>query len=340
MVILTENTTMYFRHAAVATLLSAALAGLPAGAAEPAALELRQTIPLESGTGRYDHLALDDAHGRLFLANLSNNSLDIVDLKAGKLVKQVPGQNKIQGVAYAADLDRVFVGCGGDGACRAFDGKDYSLLKSMPVPDADNVRYRPDTRMVYVTGEDGLTVIDAKAMTVRTTVRLPGPPEAHQFDSARDRLFVNTHKPAQVAVVDLKTNKVAAEYKLASAEANYPMALDVDGGRVFVGCRKKPCVIALDAKTGKELAVVSIPGDTDDLYYDAKRMRLYAICGEGSIAIVEERGPAEFKPAATIPTAKLARTGLFDPKGGLLYVVVPRQSSSVGPELRVYQAKP
>jgi hypothetical protein len=42
----------------------------------------------------------------------------------------------------------------------------------------------------------------------------------------------------------------------------------------------------------------------------------------------------------TVPTAKLARTGLFDPKGGLLYVVVPRQSASVGPELRVYQAKP
>jgi DNA-binding beta-propeller fold protein YncE len=153
-------------------------------------------------------------------------------------------------------------------------------------------------------------------------------------------LFVNTHKPAQVAVVDLEANKVTAEYKLESAEANYPMALDPDGGRVFVGCRKKPCVVALDSKTGKELAVVSIPGDTDDLYYDAKRKRLYAICGEGSIAVVEERGPAEFKLAGTILTAKLARTGLFDPKGGRLFVVVPRQSSSVGPELRVYHAKP
>jgi DNA-binding beta-propeller fold protein YncE len=330
---------MHLRLSFAAAVVTAGLAVPTAGAAEPA-LELRQTIPLESGTGRYDHLALDDSHGRLFLANLSNNSLDVVDLKAGKLVKQVPGQKKIQGVAYAADLDRIFVGNGGDGACRVFDGKDYSLVKSIPVPDADNVRYRADTHAVYVTGEDGLTVIDAKAMTVTATVRLPGPPEAHQLDPARDRLFVNTHKPAQVAVVDLKANKVAAEYKLTSAEANYPMALDADGGRVFVGCRKKPCVIALDANTGKELAVVPIPGDTDDLYYDAKRKRLYAICGEGSVAVIEERGPAEFKLAETIPTAKLARTGLFDLKSGHLYVVVPRQSSSVGPELRVYQAKP
>jgi DNA-binding beta-propeller fold protein YncE len=330
---------MHLRFTFVAILLIAGLAIPTATAAEPAALELRQTIPLESGTGRYDHLALDDAHGRLLIANLSNNSLDVVDLKTGRLVKQVPGQKKAQGVAYAADLDRIFVGCGGDGACRVFDGKDYSLVKSIPVPDADNVRYRADTHTVYVTGEDGLTVIDAKALTVTTTVRLPGPPEAPQLDVGHDRLFVNTHNPAQVAVVDLRANKVAAEFTLASAEANYPMALDVDGGRVFVGCRKKPCVVALDAKTGKELAVVPIPGDTDDLFYDAKRKRLYATCGEGSIAVIEERGPADFKVAETIPTATLARTGLFDPKGGRLYVVVPRQSAAVGPELRVYEAK-
>src|SRR3954464_758826 len=120
---------MRLRLVVAATLLCAGLAAPTAAAAEPATLELRQTIPLESGPGRYDHLALDDAHGRLFIANLSNNSLDVVDLTAGKLVKQVPGQKKAQGVAYAPDLDRIFVGCGGDGACRVFDGKDYSLVK-------------------------------------------------------------------------------------------------------------------------------------------------------------------------------------------------------------------
>jgi hypothetical protein len=35
-------------------------------------------------------LAIDRVHGRLFVANLSNNSLDVVGLKAGKLLKQTP----------------------------------------------------------------------------------------------------------------------------------------------------------------------------------------------------------------------------------------------------------
>src|SRR5207249_1741716 len=75
--------------------------------AEPATLELLQTIPLEGMAGRFDHLALDAKGGRLFIANLSNNSFDIVDLKAGKLVKRIPDQKKVQGIAYVPDLDRI-----------------------------------------------------------------------------------------------------------------------------------------------------------------------------------------------------------------------------------------
>src|SRR5438094_9866705 len=99
-----------------ATLLASLAVAVPATAG-PATLELVRTIPLKGAAGRLDHLALDAKGHRLFVANLSNNSLDVVDLKAGKLIKQVPGQKKIQGIAYAADLDRIFVGNGVGGEC-------------------------------------------------------------------------------------------------------------------------------------------------------------------------------------------------------------------------------
>ena len=41
-----------------------------------------------------------------------------------------------------------------------------------------------------------------------------------------------------------------------------------------------------------------------------------------------------------IPTTKLARTSLFDPETGRLYLVMPRQKGKEGPEVRVYQALP
>ena len=80
--------------------LTALLAAAVASAADPS-LELVQTIVSKGKAGDLDHLALDAKGQRLFLSNKANNTLDIFDLKAGQLIKQIPGQNAVQGVAYA-----------------------------------------------------------------------------------------------------------------------------------------------------------------------------------------------------------------------------------------------
>jgi DNA-binding beta-propeller fold protein YncE len=246
-----------------------------ADAADPVSLELIQTIPLKGTAGRLDHLALDARGERLFIANLSNNSLDVVDLKAGKLVKQIPDQQKIQGVAYVPEVDRIFVGNGMDGVCNVFDGKSYKLVRSIKLDDADNVRFDPRTRQVYVThAENALSVIDPRKLEVTATIKLPGAPEAFQLDPSQPRLYVNIPKPSQVAVVDTQKNEVMAKFPLTLAGANYPLALDAKSGRLFVGCRKKPTVVVLNVKTGKEVAGVEIPGDIDDLF-DSDSGRLY-----------------------------------------------------------------
>jgi hypothetical protein len=118
------------------------------------------------------------------------------------------------------------------------------------------------------------------------------------------------------------------------------MALDHAGGRVFVGCRQPAVVLALDAETLKALWTAEIPGDIDDLFFDARRKRPYASCGEGVLAVMEEKDGGRFEVAERLPTAKLARTCLFDPAAGRLSLGVPRQPGKPGPEIRVYQACP
>jgi DNA-binding beta-propeller fold protein YncE len=312
-----------------------------AAADEPPPLELVQTIPLKGAAGRLDHLAIDTRENRLFIANLSNNSLDIIDLKAGKLVKQVPGQRKIQGVAYVPDMDRIFVGNGVDGVCRVFDGQSYKLVQSIKLEDADNVRYDARTKQIYVShAEKALSAIDPRTLKVKATIKLPGPPEAFQLHPSQPRLYVNTLKPALVAVVDTDRNEVIAKFPLTLATANYPLALDATSGRVFVGCRKKPMVVILDMKTGKEVASVKIPGDIDDLFYNAKRQCLYAACGEGFLAVLARKQADDYKVVQQVATDKLARTCLFDDQSGRLYVPVPGQKGAGGPKLLVFQARP
>jgi DNA-binding beta-propeller fold protein YncE len=305
------------------------------------ALELVQTIPLKGKPGRLDHMALDAKGARLFIANLSNDSFDVVDLKGGKLVQQIPEQHYVQGVAFSPELNRIFVGNGKDGVCNVFDGQSYKLLASIKLPGSDNVRYDPRTQRVYVSQDNQtLSVLDAKSMQLKKTINLPGAPEGFQVDSKGGRLYVNVLSPARVAVVDTDKEEVAAVWPINVAEANYPMALDEANKRVIIGCRKPPMLVALKADSGKVVANVAIPEDTDDIFYDAKRKRIYSSCGEGVIAVISQKDANNYEVTETIPTAKLARTCLFDAESDRLFLLLPRQEGKDGPELRVYQARP
>jgi DNA-binding beta-propeller fold protein YncE len=311
-------------------------------AAEPSALELVQSIVLKGKPGKLDHLALDAKGDRLFLANKVNNTLDVVDLKGGKLLKQIPNQQGVQGLAYATDLDRLFVALGGGGFCNVFDGKDLTLLKTIKyTDDADNVRYNPQTHLVYVAhAEKALGVIDAKTFEQKPDIKLAGAAEGFQLETARPRLFLSIPSPSQVAVIDTDKNEVVANYPVKMAGAAHPLALDEPNHRIFVGCRKAPMVVVLDSETGKEITGVAIPEEVDDVWFDAKRKRLYASCGEGFIAVIRQMDPDHYEMAEKIATAKGAKTCLFDADSGRLFLAVPRQADKEGPEIRVYQVKP
>jgi DNA-binding beta-propeller fold protein YncE len=312
----------------------------PATAGETA-LKKVQAIELEGKPGKLDHLIVDSKGQRLFLANKVNNTVDVVDLKAGKLLKQLKGQGGAQGLAFAPDLDRLFVALGDGGVVNVFDTKDYSLLKSPKFKDdADNIRYNQKNHMVYVAHADNsLGVIDAKTMAVKTDIKLPASAEAFQIEEKRPRLYLNTPSPAEVVVIDTDKNEIITRYPTKSASGNHPLALDEENHRIFVGCRKEPMMIVVDSESGKEVKTVGIPGDVDDLYFDAKRKRIYASCGEGFIAVIRQTSADNYELQEKIATVKDARTCYFDPDTSRLYLAVPRQMGKKGPEIHVYQAQ-
>src|SRR5436309_15608876 len=83
-------------------------------------LRLVQTIALPNVEGRIDHLAVDVKSQRLFLAALGNNTLEVIDLKAGKVIHSVKRLREPQGVAFIPEANAVYVANGGDGDCQAF----------------------------------------------------------------------------------------------------------------------------------------------------------------------------------------------------------------------------
>jgi hypothetical protein len=317
------------------------LAAQRALAADQPALELVQTIELKGKAGKLDHLIVEGKSERLFLANKVNNTVDIVDVKAGKHLHQLKGQAGAQGLAFATDLDRLYVGLGTGGFCNIFDGKDYKLLKTIKfMDDADNVRYNPRTHLVYVAhAEKALGVIDGESLELKADITLPGSAEAFQLEVGRPRLYLNIPAPSQVVVIDTEKNEVVQKYPLKLAGANFALALDEAKRRLFIGCRKKSMIVVMDTESGAEVAGVPIPADTDDVWFDSKRKRIYASCGEGFFAVVKQTDADHYELVEKIVTVKDARTCFLDGETGRLYLAVPRQPGKAGPEIRVYEPK-
>ena len=205
------------------------------------------------------------------------------------------------------------------------------------------MRYNPRTQRIYVVHADTeLSVIDAKDYTLRSPIALPKSLGAFQLEAGRPRMYVNA-KEGQVVVIDTEKDEVIGRFPVAPAGVNAALAIDEPNHRLFVGCRKNPSLVVMDSDTGKIVASVPIPGDVDDLSFDARRRRIYASCGDGAIAVIRQVDADRYESLATIPTVKGARTSIFNPEDGRLYLAVPRRAErpeQENPEVWVYEARP
>lgn len=298
------------------------------------------TIDLPGVEGRIDHLALDAAAQRLFVAALGNNTVEMLDLKSNRHLKSLPGFREPQGVVFMADAKLVAVTNGQGEGVQFIDTNDGHPIRAVKLgEDSDNVRYDAVAKRLFVGfGGGALAAVSPADGKVLGEAKLAGHPESFQLERSGSRVFVNVPDASQIAVVDRAAMKVIATWPVAGAKANFPMALDEANHRLFVGCRRPAKVLVFDTATGKESAAFDIVGDTDDLFYDAARKRLYVSGGEGFLDVFQEQDGRGFTRAAHVATAAGARTSLFVAEQSRLYVAVPHRSSQKA-EVRIYEAR-
>jgi len=321
-----------------AAVLGLGMFSLAVTVAEPGPLELIQAVPLPGVKGRFDHFSTDAKGKRLFIAALGNNTLEVIDLAAGKRIQSISGMSKPTGVLYLPEPNLVLVANGDDGTLKILDGSTYNASQNLrDLSDADNLRFDPATKLAWLGYGDGaLGIIDATGPKLTASIKLSGHPESFQLEKQGPRIFVNVPDAKQVAVIDREKRSVIATWLTEKFQANFPMALDETNHRLFIGCRKPARLVVLDTATGKPVTDLAISGDTDDLFYDAKRKRLYISCGEGFIDIVDQSSPENYKRLNRIPTAPGARTSFFSPDLDHYYVGVPDRGNQKA-ELRIYQ---
>jgi len=320
----------------VAGIVAGALVSLEA----QAPLTLIQTIELPHVEGRIDHLAVDISRQRLYVAALGNNTVEVLDVKAASHLKSLTGFHEPQGIAVVDDASLVAVANGEGEGIQLLDASTFTPGRAVRLgEDADNVRYDPATKTSYVGyGGGALAAIGAGEGKVSGEVKLPGHPESFQLEGSGPRIFINVPSADRIVVVDRTAMKAVASWPVVGARSNFPMALDESGSRLFVGCRRPAKVLVFDTRSGKELSSFDVVGDTDDLFYDAGRKRLYVSGGEGFVDVFDVANTARVSRLAHLSTAAGARTSLFVADQSRLYLAVPHRGSQRA-EVRVYEAR-
>jgi len=303
-----------------------------------ALLQLKQTIPLPGVEGRIDHLDLDINGKRLFVCALGNNTVEVIDLNKGERIHTISGLGAPQGVAFVPELNRLLVANDKGGVCNIYDADSFQLIGKVDfADDADNVRYDSASKQIYVGfGSGGIGIINAADGKRIGSIKFAAHPEAFELEKQGRRIFVNVPNARHVAVIDRDKGEVTATWKTDGAFGNFPMALDETNRRLFVGCRLPSKLVVLDTESGKVIAKIDISRDSDDIFYDSKRHRIYGICGAGKVDIVEQTDPNNYKPSTKVDTADGARTGLFVPERDTLFVAVPHHGSQQA-EIRRYE---
>jgi YVTN family beta-propeller protein len=318
------------------------LAGISSVARAEALPPLSETrvIALPDVRGRIDHFAIDPAGKRLFVSALGNGTLEVIDLAAGARTASIPGLKEPQGVAYLAPVHRIVVAMRG-GSVAAFDDASHQPIATIPnLGDADNLRWAGAASQLYVGyGEGALGAIDPSSMKLLASIPLGAHPESFQLEENGPRIFVNVPDRHEIAIVDRDRRSIVTRIPLTDLAQNYPMSMDERGRRLFVGVRQPARLVVLDTTDGKRLAAVPCVGDTDDLFYDARRDRVYVIGGEGFVDVFDAAASGTYPRLAHIATRARARTGLWSGELDQLLVAWPARDGRQA-EIHVLDAPP
>ncbi len=291
------------------------------GADAPLLLEAK--VPLGDVRGRIDHLAVDVARQRLFVAELGNDTVGVVDLTHQTVLRTLSGLREPQGVGYEPTTDTLYVANAGDGTLQLFQGPDLSPAGRIDLgEDADNIRIDANSHRVIIGyGKGALAIIDPVSRKTIGAIKLRGHPESFQITADGTEAFVNVPDAHEIAVVNFVQGRQVASWSAGLLLFNFPMTLDDAGGRVHVVFRHPATLAAFDAKSGNKLYSIKACGDSDDVFFDSKRSRVYVSCGEGHIEVIADQGK-QYVKEAKLSTIGGARTSLFVPELNRYFLAV------------------
>jgi DNA-binding beta-propeller fold protein YncE len=287
--------------------------------AQKTAYKLASVIPL-TGDGGWDYLSVDETNRNLFVSH--STQVNVVSLKTNKEIAVIPETPGVHGIAIANDLNRAYISCGRDSSVLVIELTTFKPIKKMKVTGAnpDCILYDSFSKKVFTFNgrSSNSTVLDAKSLEVLATIPLTGKPEFSQTDG-NGKIYVNIEDKSNISVINAKTMKVENVWSINPGEEPSGLALDNKNHRLFSVCSNKLMVVT-DALSGKIIATAPIGDGCDGVAFDPESKRIYSSNGEGTMTVIQQVNPNEYKVLENFGTQRGARTITVDKTTHHLYL--------------------
>jgi YVTN family beta-propeller protein len=274
------------------------------------------------GNGGWDYLALEASGARLFVSR--GDRVDVIETVSGRLAGSIPRTDGVHGIAFAPAMRRGFTSNGKANTVSVFELDSLHLIQEVAVsgtvPDA--IVYEPQQNHIITANRESanLTVLDAGTLQVIATVALPGPPEAMATDSA-GHIYVNIDTaPGKLVLIDAKSFEVKAKWPLKECANPTGLAFDEANHRLFSVCANQVMAVT-DSVSGKSIARVVIGRGPDGAVYDADLGMVFSSNGiDGTLTVIQQDSPDDYRVVATVTTQVSARTMALDPVTHKIYL--------------------
>ena len=290
------------------------------------------------GDGGWDYLSVDESTGRIFVSH--GTLVNVVDEKDGKLLGNIPDTKGVHGIAIAPDLNKAFISNGRDSSVTIIDLKLLAFITRVNVTgqNPDAILYDPFSHKVFAFNgrTSNATVIDGTTNKVAGTIKLDGKPEFSVTDG-KGKVYVNIEDKSEISCINPTTLKVEQTWSIAPGEEPSGLALDNENHLLFAVCGNKMMVV-VDAISGKVITTLPTGNGTDGAAFDPALKRAYSSNGEGTMTVVQEVSPNEFKVLENVPTQQGARTITVDKKTH--HIFLPTAEFGPAPEKTADNPRP
>jgi hypothetical protein len=311
----------------------AALAFTVATALPALAAEYKVVDRIKLPDGGWDYIVSDPEHGRIIRTR--TDGADLIDVKTGKvttlknngnghMIVPVPGTNL--GVLPLRQPEKTN---------RIVDVAADKVVADVPGGEApDGAAYDPFSKHVFVANHNGGTVTEVDPVGGKSVAQIEigksGKLEFVDSDGA-GRVFVNIEEPGIIAVIDVKSQKKTAEWKMEGCQDATGLAYTGAKTKLLIASCGNGVAAVVSAVDGKAVASIPIGKGPDAVIYDAQRQLAFIPCGrDGVLEVISTADPAKVALVQHVQTQTTARTGALDPASGRIYLMTSLIDTAAG----------